>query len=82
MFNKPCKRIDWDNAEKPSFIYNIILTEYKDDKLIVYDYKQAWQTAYNGVSEEGIKLLKALPNFDATVFEEITSINLSKEVKE
>ena len=28
VFNKICKKIDWDNIEKPKFIYNIILNEW------------------------------------------------------
>jgi len=41
------------------------------------DYKEAWAEAYKGASKEDIKLLKALPNFDAEVFEEITGIKIS-----
>ena len=28
VFNTPCKKQDWDNADKPSFIYDLILTEW------------------------------------------------------
>lgn len=39
-------------------------------------YKEAWKEAYKSATEEDIKLLKALPNFDADVFEEITGIRV------
>jgi len=39
-------------------------------------YKEAWAEAYKGVSNDDIKLLKALPNWDAEVFEEITGIKV------
>ncbi len=44
--------------------------------LKTYSYKEAWAEAYKGASEDDIKLLKALPNFDANVFEEITGIKV------
>jgi hypothetical protein len=37
-------------------------------------YKKAWANAFKNATKEDIKLLKALPNFDAIVFEEITGI--------
>jgi hypothetical protein len=39
-------------------------------------YKEAWAEAYKSATKEDIKLLKALPNFDADVFEEITGIKI------
>ena len=47
-----------------------------DGYLKVIDYKEAWKIAYDGASKEDIRLLKALPNFDAEVFEEITGIKI------
>ncbi len=47
-----------------------------DGYLKVIEYKEAWKVAYDNASNEDIKLLKALPNFDATVFEEITGIKV------
>ena len=94
VFNRPCKREEWDNATKPNFIYfdltlwitwdNMTEEEKKDHKdafvtqgyLKERGYKEAWQEAYEGASEEEIALLKALPNFDAKVFEEITGIKI------
>lgn len=40
------------------------------------EYKEAWAEAYKDASKEDIKLLKALPNFDADVFFEITGIKI------
>jgi hypothetical protein len=45
-----------------------------DGYLKVIPYKEAWATAFEDATEEDIKLLKALPNFNAEVFESITGI--------
>jgi len=47
-----------------------------DGYLKTVSYKDAWRIAYDSATEEDIKLLKALPNFDANVFEKITGIRL------
>ena len=47
-----------------------------DGYLKVIDYKEAWKIAYDEASKEDIRLLKALPNFDAEVFKEITGIKI------
>ena len=39
-------------------------------------YKEAWRLAYESADSEDIELLKALPNFDAEVFETITGIRI------
>ena len=39
-------------------------------------YKDAWKTAYDRASKRDIWLLKGLPNWDAKVFEDITSIKV------
>ena len=39
-------------------------------------YKEAWANAFKTASDKDIELLKALPNFDADVFYEITGIRL------
>jgi hypothetical protein len=48
-----------------------------DGYLKTVSYKEAWAIAYKDASKEDIKLLKALPNFDANVFEEITGIKIN-----
>jgi hypothetical protein len=94
-FNKPCNRIEWDNAPKPSFIYDVVLNkwicfDYMTDEekarypkafvcdgyLKTYSYKEAWKIAFDNRNSNDIELLKALPNFDAVVFEEITGIEI------
>jgi hypothetical protein len=45
-----------------------------DGYLKSFGYKEAWANAFKSATENDIKLLKALPNFDADVFEEITGI--------
>ena len=45
-----------------------------DGYLKKYTYKEAWANSFKNATVEDIKLLKALPNFDAKVFEEITGI--------
>ena len=45
--------------------------------LKVYDYQEAWKIAYDKASKEDIELLKALPNFDAEVFEKISGIDVN-----
>jgi hypothetical protein len=44
--------------------------------LKIIPYKEAWAIAYKDASEEDIGLLKALPNWDADVFKEITGIDI------
>ncbi|MHA2404381.1 MAG: pentapeptide repeat-containing protein, partial [Candidatus Kariarchaeaceae archaeon] len=77
IFNKDCDVDVWTNANKPNFLY-FDLTEYKDDKLTTFDYKEAFQKSFDNCSNqaEQIELLKALPNFDADVFFEISGIRI------
>ena len=66
VFNKPVARDVWESCKKPKFIYFDL-----DHKLT---YKQNWEKAYSTTTQEEIELLKALPNFDADVFFELTGI--------
>jgi hypothetical protein len=52
--------------------------EVTEGYLKTLDYKEAWRQAYDNASKKDIVLLKALPNFDAKVFEEITGINVNQ----
>ncbi len=47
-----------------------------DGYLKTFNYKHAWKVAFVSANEEDIKLLKSLPNFDSSVFEEITGLKL------
>jgi hypothetical protein len=81
VFNKPCNRIEWEESIKPDFIYfdlteEIDYSEMQGVCLKTYEYKEAWKKAYDSASKADIKRLKALPNFDADVFEEITGIRV------
>ena len=44
--------------------------------LKVLEYKEAWKLAYESASKYDIELLKALPNFDAEIFEQISGIKI------
>ncbi len=71
----PCMWINWadmNDDEKKNNKNAFITGGY----LKVMSYKDAWAEAFKGASKKDIKLLKALPNFDAQVFEEITGIKI------
>jgi hypothetical protein len=71
----PCVWICWDEMtddEKRDNKHAFITCGY----LKTVSYKEAWVIAYKGASKEDIKTLKALPNFDAEVFKEITGIKI------
>jgi len=40
------------------------------------DMREEWRKAYGSATEEEIKMVRDLPNFDADVFEEITGLDL------
>lgn len=80
VFNQECLRRDWDDAEKPEFIYFRI----KED-----NYKSSFIKSFHKTSKQDVELLLKLPNFDYGVFEEISGITkkmiikkTGKEVKE
>ena len=80
VFNNLCNRREWIQCEKPDFIY-FDLTKVIDNKLVLYGYKEAFQNSYEQAKrrsdfDEQIELLKALPNFDADVFYEISGIRV------
>jgi hypothetical protein len=53
-----------------------ILTEYKDGKLITYDYKEAWKKAWDGSSEKDRQYMTTLPGFTKENFKEVAGIEL------
>jgi hypothetical protein len=71
----PCSWVSWsamtDDEKRAN--ENAFVTE---GYLKNISYKEAWAEAYKEATEEDIKLLKALPNWDADVFEEITGIHV------
>ena len=64
VFNKPCRQKDWENANKPGFIYFDLNGTYEE----------SWRKAYDSASDEEKLLLVKLPNFNAKVFQEISGI--------
>ena len=68
VFNKDCSLADWDEAKKPSFLF------FDIDPML--GYKGSFQMAFAGASAEDIALLKALPNFDADIFFELSGIRV------
>ena len=53
-----------------------ILTEYKDDKLITYNYKKACQIWWDKITKDNKEIIKSMPNFDKDIFKEITGIEV------
>ena len=85
-FDKPCTLAEWENAEKPNCLY-FEQTEWREDEslpaggeLIVHDYKEAFTASMENASKEEIEMIKALPNFDAKKFYEISGFMI-KETK-
>jgi hypothetical protein len=64
VFNKPCRREDWENVDKPSFIYFPMIGTMLE----------SWRKAYDSASDEEKLSLVKLPNFNAKVFQEISGI--------
>ena len=69
VFNKPCRQKDWENANKPGFIYFDLNGTYEE----------SWRKAYDSASDEEKLLLVKLPNFDAEVFHEISGIMVDEK---
>ena len=68
VFNSPCNIDLWNKAKKPNFLYFSTL-EGKT-------YKESFQESFKSATDQDIKDLKALPNFDAQVFFDISGIDL------
>jgi hypothetical protein len=47
-----------------------------DGYLKKYEYKEAWANLWKHITKEDIAKIKALPNFDSSIFEEITGIQI------
>ena len=75
LFDRKAKRSEWEDANKPNFIYD--LEPNKTDG----DMKKAWKLAFDSATEEDIKKLLALPKFSKKVFKEITGIDLRSSRK-
>ena len=64
VFNQPCAIQLWEKAVIPKFMYFTLKN----------DYKQSFIDAFNNTTKEDVELLLKLPNFDYSVFEEISGI--------
>ena len=69
VFNKTCNKKEWDNCNKPNFIYFDI-----NEKI---GYKKSFIESFKKANKDDIKLLLELPNFDYKVFEDISGITKS-----
>ena len=58
-----------------------ILTEYKNNKLVTYEYKAAWQTMWNKATDKEKQWYLGLPNFHPQVFFDITGIDVREQKK-
>ena len=54
----------------------------REGYLKTYDYKEAWGNFWNKTSDDNKQLILDLPNFDATIFEDITGINVNNKSNE
>lgn len=73
-FNQECD-IDVMKIKFPG-TQEFTLTEFKDDKLVTYDYKEAWKNFWNSINDDRKQEFLNLPNFDSKIFEEITGIKV------
>jgi hypothetical protein len=55
-------------------------TEQMGGKLKPLNYKEAWKEYWGRASDDDKKWFQSLPNFDSTIFEEITGIKVNEEV--
>jgi hypothetical protein len=65
VFNKDYSREEWENCDKPNFLYFELKSDYKKDFI----------ESFNNTSKEDVELLLKLPNFDYEVFKEISGIS-------
>lgn len=72
LFNKPTNK-KWSEIEIP-YIHLV----FQDEKG-KYTYKEAWQNAWKELSDRRKQEFYDLPNFDASIFEEITGIDVTQE---
>ena len=68
VFNKECLRSEWEKTEKPDFLY------FDTDKEL--GYKGSFQKSWDEADKNDREKVRALPNFDAEVFYEISGIDL------
>ena len=85
VFGKPCLRKSWEDAEKPDCLYFELTEWVKDDSkteggyLKAYSYKEAFTKSMENASQEELEMVKALPNFDADIFYEISGYRFDRK---
>jgi len=72
---KICAWVDYKDLPKNEQTTD---TKNMDGKLKTLTYKEAWAEYWSRASEEDKEWFKNLPNFDETIFEEITGINVEQ----
>lgn len=78
MFEKDTG-LTWDEIDFPHI--DLQLNMWEDGVLTTFTYKKAWGNYWNKIDEATKEQFKALPNFDAEIFKEITGIEIEGEVK-
>ena len=63
---------DQEKVDNPTF-------HTTEGYLRVNDMMEEWARAYSNASGDAIQMVRDLPNFDASVFKEITGLDLSVE---
>jgi len=66
LFNQPIARMEYESIEWPDWFYFDLLEE---------GYKASWIKSFGDAHIDQVKAAIELPNFDYTVFEEITGIS-------
>jgi hypothetical protein len=86
VFDADCDRHEWGNAKKPDCLF-FDLTEWVEDAslaeggyLKTYGYKEAFTASMEKATPEEIEQIKALPNFDAQKFFEISGFMIKDTV--
>ena len=87
VFDVVCDREEWENADKPNCLY-FQLTEWVESEeyettggyLKVLDYKEAFTASMEKATKEDIAQIKALPNFNAQKFFEISGFMIRDTV--
>jgi hypothetical protein len=87
ILNRQVPVILWELAVTEWVSFSAMTDDEKKawPKACVYDgylktipYKTAWANLWKRVTKEDVAKIKALPNFDAVIFEEITGIKISE----
>ena len=70
LFDKKADRKEWEDADKPRFIFRVDPTKTDGDM------KAAWKAEFESADEDDIQRLLRLPKFSKKVFKAITGIDL------